>query len=31
VHTYPAGSWGPTQAADLVQGHGRWHGPWLTT
>jgi len=29
VHTYAQGSWGPLQADDLVQGHGRWHGPWI--
>jgi glucose-6-phosphate 1-dehydrogenase len=28
-HTYAPGSWGPPEADDLVQGHGRWHGPWI--
>jgi glucose-6-phosphate 1-dehydrogenase len=27
VETYPAGSWGPPAAADLLQGHGVWHDP----
>ena len=30
VHTYAPGSWGPEAADDLVAGHGRWHGPWVT-
>ena len=23
------GSWGPTEADELVAGHGRWHEPWI--
>jgi glucose-6-phosphate 1-dehydrogenase len=31
VHSYAPGSWSPLKAADeLVAGHGRWHGPWVT-
>jgi glucose-6-phosphate 1-dehydrogenase len=30
VHAYTPGSWGPEAATDLVSGHGRWHGPWVT-
>jgi glucose-6-phosphate 1-dehydrogenase len=30
VHGYAPGSWGPTEADQLVAGHGRWHGPWVT-
>jgi glucose-6-phosphate 1-dehydrogenase len=29
VHTYPAGSWGPDAADELVAATGGWHGPWL--
>jgi glucose-6-phosphate 1-dehydrogenase len=29
VHRYAPGSWGPSEADDLVAGHGRWHGPWI--
>ena len=29
VHTYPAGSWGPTAAEELVAATGGWHGPWV--
>jgi glucose-6-phosphate 1-dehydrogenase len=29
VHSYPQGSWGPSEAADLVRGFTRWHDPWL--
>jgi glucose-6-phosphate 1-dehydrogenase len=29
VHGYAKGSWGPTEADDLVAGHGRWHNPWV--
>jgi glucose-6-phosphate 1-dehydrogenase len=29
VHVYPAGSWGPAAADDLVAGTGGWHGPWV--
>jgi glucose-6-phosphate 1-dehydrogenase len=27
IQTYPAGSWGPTSADALLEGHGRWHDP----
>jgi glucose-6-phosphate 1-dehydrogenase len=27
--TYPRGSWGPPQAADLLRGHPPWQPPWL--
>jgi glucose-6-phosphate 1-dehydrogenase len=29
VHPYKPGSWGPKEADTLVEGHGRWHDPWL--
>jgi glucose-6-phosphate 1-dehydrogenase len=29
VHPYAPGSWGPEAADELVEGHGRWHGPWI--
>lgn len=29
VHSYAPASWGPDAAAELVAGHGRWHGPWI--
>jgi glucose-6-phosphate 1-dehydrogenase len=31
VHPYAPGSWGPEAADKLLEGHGRWHGPWITT
>ena len=31
VHSYSPGSWGPMEAEKLVAGHGRWHGPWVTS
>ena len=31
VHSYEPGSWGPKEADKLLAGHGRWHGPWVTT
>jgi glucose-6-phosphate 1-dehydrogenase len=31
VHAYKPGSWGPAEADKLLAGHGRWHGPWVTT
>jgi glucose-6-phosphate 1-dehydrogenase len=31
VHGYAKGSWGPTEADELVAGHGRWHGPWVAS
>jgi glucose-6-phosphate 1-dehydrogenase len=30
VHSYTPGSWGPDEANELVAGHGRWYGPWVT-
>jgi glucose-6-phosphate 1-dehydrogenase len=31
VHRHAPGSWCALKAADqLVAGHGRWHGPWVT-
>jgi glucose-6-phosphate 1-dehydrogenase len=29
VHPYAPGSWGPEAADALVEGHGRWHEPWI--
>jgi glucose-6-phosphate 1-dehydrogenase len=31
VHAYAPGSWGPEAADELVAGHGKWHGPWVTS
>jgi glucose-6-phosphate 1-dehydrogenase len=31
VHAYAPGSWGPEAAAQLVKGHGGWHGPWVAS
>jgi glucose-6-phosphate 1-dehydrogenase len=31
VHQYKPGSWGPEAADKLLAGHGRWHGPWVTS
>jgi glucose-6-phosphate 1-dehydrogenase len=31
VHTYAPGSWGPEAGERLVEGFGRWHGPWVAT
>jgi glucose-6-phosphate 1-dehydrogenase len=31
VHPYAPGSWGPEEANELVQGHGRWQTPWITS
>jgi glucose-6-phosphate 1-dehydrogenase len=31
VHTYAKGTWGPSQADDLVRGHGGWRGPWVAS
>jgi glucose-6-phosphate 1-dehydrogenase len=30
VHPYAQGSWGPEEADELLAGHGRWYGPWVT-
>jgi glucose-6-phosphate 1-dehydrogenase len=29
VHPYEPGSWGPSEADELVAGHGRWSDPWI--
>jgi glucose-6-phosphate 1-dehydrogenase len=29
VHRYAPGSWGPSEAEDLVDHYGGWHGPWV--
>lgn len=29
LHGYPANTWGPAQADDLVAGYPPWHSPWL--
>jgi glucose-6-phosphate 1-dehydrogenase len=29
VHSYAPGSWGPSEANQVVAGFGRWHGPWV--
>jgi glucose-6-phosphate 1-dehydrogenase len=29
VHPYEPGTWGPTAATSLVEGHGRWRDPWI--
>jgi glucose-6-phosphate 1-dehydrogenase len=31
VHSYAPGSWGPSQADELLQGIGSWHGPWVVS
>ena len=31
VHPYAPGSWGPEAADQLLAGHGRWYGPWVTS
>jgi glucose-6-phosphate 1-dehydrogenase len=31
VHPYAPGSWGPDAANELVEGFGRWHGPWIAS
>jgi glucose-6-phosphate 1-dehydrogenase len=31
VEPYAKGSWGPDAGDRLVAGHGRWHGPWVTS
>ena len=31
VHAYAPGTWGPEAGDQLVSGHGRWHGPWVTS
>jgi glucose-6-phosphate 1-dehydrogenase len=29
VHRYAPGSWGPSEAEELVANYGGWHGPWV--
>jgi glucose-6-phosphate 1-dehydrogenase len=29
VETYEPGSWGPSEAEELLRGFGKWHGPWV--
>jgi glucose-6-phosphate 1-dehydrogenase len=29
IHTYPPGSWGPTEARSLLGGYQKWQTPWL--
>jgi glucose-6-phosphate 1-dehydrogenase len=31
VQPYAPGSWGPEAANALLEGHGRWHGPWIAS
>jgi glucose-6-phosphate 1-dehydrogenase len=31
VHAYAPGSWGPQAADELLSGHGKWLGPWITS
>ena len=31
VHPYAKGSWGPEAADRVVEGHGRWHEPWVAS
>ena len=31
VHPYAPGSWGPSEAEDLMAGRGRWLGPWVAS
>jgi len=31
VQVYAPGMWGPSDADDLLAGHGRWHPPWLAS
>jgi glucose-6-phosphate 1-dehydrogenase len=31
VHPYAKGTWGPAAADRLLAGHGRWHGPWVSS
>jgi glucose-6-phosphate 1-dehydrogenase len=30
LHTYPPGSWGPTEARSLLGGYQNWQMPWLS-
>jgi glucose-6-phosphate 1-dehydrogenase len=29
VHAYAPGTWGPEAANSLIEGAGRWRGPWM--
>jgi glucose-6-phosphate 1-dehydrogenase len=31
VHPYAKGSWGPEEAGQVLEGHGRWHEPWMAS
>jgi glucose-6-phosphate 1-dehydrogenase len=31
VHPYAKGSWGPAEADNLVEGYGKWRGPWVAS
>ena len=31
VHSYAPGSWGPKEGERLLEGFGRWHGPWVAS
>ena len=31
VHSYRQGSWGPSEADQVLAGLGRWHEPWVAT
>jgi glucose-6-phosphate 1-dehydrogenase len=31
VKPYEPGTWGPKAADKLIEGHAKWHGPWLTS
>jgi glucose-6-phosphate 1-dehydrogenase len=31
VHPYAKGSWGPEAADQILEGHGRWHAPWVAS
>jgi glucose-6-phosphate 1-dehydrogenase len=31
VYPYAPGTWGPEAADVLVESHGRWYGPWIST
>jgi glucose-6-phosphate 1-dehydrogenase len=31
VRSYAPGSWGPDEADQVLSGHGRWRGPWISS
>jgi glucose-6-phosphate 1-dehydrogenase len=31
VHPYAKGTWGPKEADQVLEGHGRWHEPWAAS